>query len=71
VAPDAVVQSRERLIVFLRREQKRRVGRDLERVSLQVVETLVHDENLAAQIAEGRPRKYNCKYHRRSGPSEP
>ena len=39
----SVVQRSERFVVPRRGKQKRRIRRDLERVSLQVVEALVHD----------------------------
>ena len=38
-----VVQRSERLVVPRRRKQERRIRRDLERVSLKIVEALVHD----------------------------
>src|SRR3984957_11481267 len=43
--PLSEVQRRQRLVVSLRREKKRRVGSNLERVALQIVETLIHWES--------------------------
>src|SRR5580704_14168904 len=39
---NSVVQGRQCLIVFLGRKQKRRIGRDVEGISLQIVKTFVH-----------------------------
>src|SRR3984957_11085095 len=77
-SPHSVVQSRQRLVVSLRREKKRRVGSNLERVALQIVKTLIHWEKkaretnqLSAKKADRRPRQYGNKHHRRRRPSQP
>src|SRR5580700_953485 len=43
--PHSVVKRCQRLVVSLRREKKRRVWSNLERVALQIVETLIHWES--------------------------
>src|ERR1700722_2751990 len=59
--PHSVVQRRQRLVVSLRREKKRWVRSNLERVALQIVETLIHWANKAWENKNGKSTSYPRK----------
>jgi hypothetical protein len=44
----AVIKRSQSLIMSLRRKQERGIRRDIERITLQIVETLVHEANRAS-----------------------
>src|SRR5579863_5086868 len=69
--PDAVVQSRQSLVVSLGRKQERRVGSDVKRIALQAVEGFVHTGSLTAQVTQRRTQQNRNRYHRRRRPAEP